>query len=300
MGNISQRHAILLADDDDDLLDALGELLSPQYSLTFARDGRQAMAAIRLRPFDLAIIDLGLPVVDGFKLVKGIQGAGLHADQSQSSAVMFLSGQSAPQLKAKALSLGAVDYMTKPFDPDEMVARVARILATVTREATLRADAMTDPLTGLANFRSFSQSLERELERSRRYGLPLSLVTVDLDHLKSINDEHGHEAGNEAIRLTARVLAGAVRRFEIVARQGGDEFAIILPSAESSAARLLAERLRDEIGAQILRGQSLSASFGVASLSETFCDAPSLLKASDEALYRAKRAGRDRVAVADA
>jgi two-component system cell cycle response regulator len=298
MGDIRQ-HAILVADDDDELLGAMGDLLSQRYSLTFARDGRQAMAAIRLRPFDLAIIDLGLPVLDGFKLVKGIQGVGLHADQLQSSAVMFLSGQSAPQLKAKALSLGAVDYMTKPFDPDEMVARVARILATVTREASLRADAMTDPLTGLANFRSFSQSLERELERSRRYGLPLSLVTVDLDHLKSINDEHGHDVGNEAIRLTARVLAGAVRRFEIVARQGGDEFAIILPSAEASDARQLAERLRGEIGAQILRGERLSASFGVASLSETFCDAPTLVKASDEALYRAKRAGRDRVSVAD-
>ena len=297
MGDI-RRQAILVADDDNEFLSALGDLLSGRYSLTFARDGREAMAAVRLRPFELAIIDLGLPVIDGFKLVKGIQGAGLHADKLQSSAVMFLSGQSAPQLKAKALSLGAVDYMTKPFDPDELVARVARILATVTREASLRADAMTDPLTGLANFRSFSESLERELERSRRYGLPLSLVTVDLDHLKSINDEHGHDAGNEAIRLTARVLAGAVRRFEVVARQGGDEFAIILPSTESSDARLLAERLRGEIGAQVLRGERISASFGVASWSEAFCDAPTLVKASDEALYRAKRAGRDRVSVA--
>jgi two-component system cell cycle response regulator len=297
MGDIS-RHAILVADDDEDLLGSLGDLLSERYSLTFARDGRQAMAAIRQRPFDLAIIDLGLPLVDGFELVEGIQGVGLHADRLQSSAVMFLSGQSAPQLKAKALSLGAVDYMTKPFDPEEMVARIERILATVTREASLRADAMTDALTGLANSRSFSQSLEQELARSRRYALPLSLVTVDLDHLKSINDEHGHEVGNEAIRLTARVLAGAVRRFEVVARQGGDEFAIILPSTSSSDAGLLAERLRGEIGAQILRGHALSASFGVASLSEAFCDAPTLLKASDEALYRAKRAGRDRVAVA--
>jgi two-component system cell cycle response regulator len=295
----SPRPAILVADDDDEILDGLGELLSGRYNLTFARDGREAMAAVRLRPFDLAIVDLGLPVVDGFGLVKAIlRSDRFHSDQLPSSAVMFLSGEAAPRLKAKALSLGAVDYMTKPFDADELVARVARILAAVTREAGLRADAMTDPLTGLANYRSFSQSLERELERSRRYGLPLSLVTIDLDHLKSINDQHGHDAGNEAIRLTARVLAGAVRKFEVVARQGGDEFAVILPSAESSAARQLAERLRGEIGAQSIRGERLSASFGVAAWSETLCDAAALIKASDEALYRAKRAGRDRVAVA--
>jgi two-component system cell cycle response regulator len=287
-----RRPAILIADDDDDILGALSDLLSPRYSLTLARDGRQAMAAVRLRPFDLAIVDLGLPFVDGFGMVKAIR----RSDQLESSAVMFLSGQSAPRLKAKALSLGAVDYMTKPFDPDELEARVARILAGVTREAGLRADAMTDPLTGLANYRNFCLSLERELERSRRYGLPLSLVTVDLDHLKSINDEHGHDVGNEAIRLAARVLVGAVRKFEVVARQGGDEFAVILPSTGSSEARQLAERLRGEIGAQFVGGRRLSASFGVASLSESSCDAPALIKASDEALYRAKRDGRDRVA----
>ena len=134
---------------------------------------------------------------------------------------MFLSAHSDPRLKVRALALGAVDYMTKPFDSGELVARVARILAAVTREASLRADAMTDPLTGLANYRSFSLSLARELERSLRYELPLSLLTVDLDHLKVINDDHGHDVGSEAIRLVARVLTGAVRKFEVVARQGG-------------------------------------------------------------------------------
>jgi diguanylate cyclase (GGDEF)-like protein len=178
------------------------------------------------------------------------------------------------------------------------MARIARILTAVTREAILRADAMTDPMTGLANYRSFSQSLERELERSRRYEMPLSLITVDLDHLKVINDEHGHDAGNDAIRRAARVLTGAVRKFEVVARNGGDEFAVILPSTGPSDARRLAERLRAEIGSQVVHGVRLSASVGVASWSESSVDAAALVKASDEALYRAKRAGRGRVEVA--
>jgi two-component system, cell cycle response regulator len=286
--------SILIADDDDEILQGLGDLLSDRYQLTFARDGGEAMAALHLWPFDLAILDLSLPIIDGFGLVKAIRGA----DELPSSAVMFLSGQSDPHLKVHALALGAVDYVTKPFDPDELVARVARILAATSREKSLRADAMTDPLTGLANYRSFSQSLERELERSRRYKLPLSLITLDLDHLKVINDEHGHDAGNEAIRLAARVLTGAVRKFEVVARQGGDEFAVILPSTGAADAQQLAERLRGEIGAQTVQGMRLSASIGVASWNKTSLDAAALVKASDEALYRAKRAGRDRVVVA--
>jgi diguanylate cyclase (GGDEF)-like protein len=178
------------------------------------------------------------------------------------------------------------------------MARIARILTTVTREASLRADAMTDPMTGLANYRSFSQSLERELERSRRYAMPLSLITVDLDHLKVINDEHGHDAGNDAIRVAARVLTSAVRKFEVVARIGGDEFAVILPSTGASDARRLAERLRADIRAHVVHGARLSASVGVASWTDRSVDAPALVKASDEALYRAKRAGRDRVEIA--
>ena len=285
--------AILIADDDDVILESLGDLLSDRYRLTFARDGREAMVALCLWPFDLAIIDLGLPVVDGFKLIKAIRGSG----EFQSSAVMLLSGLSDPRFKVHGLALGAADYMTKPFDADELMARIARILTTVTREASLRADAMTDPMTGLANYRSFSQSLERELERSRRYAMPLSLITVDLDHLKVINDEHGHDAGNDAIRLAARVLTGAVRKFEVVARLGGDEFAVILPSTGASDARRLAERLHAEIGAQVVHGVRLSASVGVATWDGAALDAAPLIKASDEALYRAKRAGRNRVEV---
>jgi diguanylate cyclase (GGDEF)-like protein len=135
------------------------------------------------------------------------------------------------------------------------------------------------------------------VERSRRYQLPLSLITLDLDYLKGINDQHGHNAGNEAIRLAARVLTDGVRRFEIVARQGGDEFAVILPNTGASDARQLAERLHKAIGTQVVRGVRLSASMGVASWNESL-DAAALVRASDQALYRAKRAGRDRVEVA--
>ncbi|MDB4979309.1 MAG: response regulator receiver modulated diguanylate cyclase [Myxococcales bacterium] len=286
--------SILVVDDDDDIREALGELLREAYRVTFARDGAEAMDALRLQTFDLSILDLDLPVLDGFQLVQAIHGAG----QAPRAAVMLLSAHASPKLKVRALALGAVDYMTKPFDADELMARVARILASVVREAGLRADAMTDSLTGLANGRSFLQSLDREVARSRRHHLPLSLLAVDLDHLKLINDAHGHDAGNDALRLAANVLAGAVRTFEVVARQGGDEFAVILPNTAASAARALAERLCGELHALVVHGERLSASIGVASGIDGSLDAAALVKASDEALYHAKRAGRGRVEVA--
>jgi diguanylate cyclase (GGDEF)-like protein len=293
----SSRPSILLVDDDEALLTGLGELLTHRYRVVLARDGAEALQFLRTDSFDLAVVDLGLPIIDGFSLVQTVRGGGGYSQPS----FLFLSGESNPQIKARALALEAVDYMAKPFDPDELLARIARILATVTREASLVADAMTDSLTGLANYRCFSQNLDRELERSRRYELPLSLLTLDLDHLKALNDEHGHDAGDDALRLVAKVLTDTVRKFELVARQGGDEFAVILPNTGATDARHLADRLLDAVGAQDVLGVKLSASIGLASWEnrngklEKHVEAGAFLKASDEALYRAKRAGRDRI-----
>jgi diguanylate cyclase (GGDEF)-like protein len=283
---------ILVADDDEGVLELLRDLLSGHYEITFARDGREALASLGSEAFHLAIIDLHLPVLDGFELVRALRSAALP----WTPALMFLSAESDPHTKVQALALGAVDYVTKPFDPEELAARVARIIAMVRREASLRADALTDSLTGLANYRSLAESLEREIERARRYRQPLSLIMLDLDRLKAINDEHGHDAGDEAIRLVAQVLKGAVRSFEIVARQGGDEFAVLLPNTKLAEAERLAERLRAEVESRSVRGIALSASIGVASRDAAHdVDAKGLVKASDEALYRAKYAGRGRV-----
>ncbi len=287
--------SILLAEDDEDVAAALLELLSSHYQVTLARDGAEAIAALRLQAFDLAILDVGLPILDGFHLVRA-----LKSEKRQLPTFMFLSGRSDPRTKIAALALGAVDYVTKPFEPGELLARIAGILATGTREAGLRADARTDALTGLGNYKGFAESLDRELERSRRYGLPISLLTIDVDNLKAINDEHGHEAGDEAIRVVASVLASGVRRFETVVRQGGDEFAIILPNTACADAKRLAERLRGAIGLELVRGAPLSVSIGGAAWEHKApIAAVALIKASDEALYRAKRSGRDRVDVAD-
>jgi diguanylate cyclase (GGDEF)-like protein len=289
--------SVLVVDDDEDIREALRDLLSNAYRITVARDGVEALTALRDAPFDLAIVDLNLPIVDGVTVVTTIRARSDHP----SPAILFLSGQSDSQKKSQALALGDVDYMSKPFDSDELVARIARILAAVALEANLRAETMCDSLTGLANHKYFTQNLDRELERSRRYELPLSLITLDLDHMRVINDRHGHEAGDDAIRLVANLLTTTVRRFELVARHGADEFVIILPNTPASDARKLAARLHEAVGVQAFLDFKLSASIGVVSWDnhgggeERYVQAAALLDACDEALDRAKLGGGDRI-----
>ena len=162
--------------------------------------------------------------------------------------------------------------------------------------------AVTDELTGLANLRAFMNRLEQEIERSRRFSTPLALVMLDLDHFKHINDEYGHQQGDEVLALVADVLRDFSRDIDAPARYGGEELAVVLPQTDSEGAEQLAERIREAVerlevprvdgGAGSLR---LQASFGVASLPENAVDRAGLIAAADAALYRAKRAGRNRV-----
>jgi diguanylate cyclase (GGDEF)-like protein len=171
---------------------------------------------------------------------------------------------------------------------------------------TVERQAVTDELTGLANMRAFQTTLEREIERSRRFQSPLGLVMVDLDNFKKINDEHGHQQGDEVLAGVARVLRDFSRDIDAPARYGGEELAVILPQTDSEGAALLAERMREAVerlrvprvgGRGSLR---VTASFGVAALPESAADRDGLVAAADAALYRAKRGGRNRVERAEA
>jgi diguanylate cyclase (GGDEF)-like protein len=170
---------------------------------------------------------------------------------------------------------------------------------------TVELQAVTDELTGLANLRALHTILESELDRSRRFGTPLALVMLDLDHFKQINDEHGHQQGDEVLELVADVLREFSRDIDTPARYGGEELAVVLPQTDSEGAEQLAERIREAVdglevprvdGEGVLR---LQASFGVAAVPESGSDREGLIAAADAALYRAKRAGRNRVERAD-
>jgi diguanylate cyclase (GGDEF)-like protein len=202
--------------------------------------------------------------------------------------------------------------LTRLGDPDEESRAVLLLRDVTMRErmqrelerayADLERLARTDPLTGLANRRRFMEELEQEVERSERYGRPLSVVALDLDHFKSVNDSHGHAAGDDVLREAAQALQSVCRDVDLAARMGGEEFSLLLPETDIPGARIVAERVRERIAGAAHRspaGQAfrVTASLGVATV-KPGASGEALLQAADEALYRAKDAGRNRVMLA--
>ncbi len=167
---------------------------------------------------------------------------------------------------------------------------------------TVRVQAVTDELTGLFNLRHFHDTLDNELERSRRFGTDVGLMLLDIDDFKAVNDTYGHQQGDIVLIEVARVLRRLSRDIDEPARYGGEEMAIVLPQTDIEGAELLAERMRmavEELEIDRLDGEGtlkFTASFGVASLPYCAKDKASLIAEADAALYRAKRAGKNRVA----
>ena len=290
---------VLVVEDDEDARMVLTELLRPRYDVDAVGDGETALKrAAELKP-DLILLDLFLPGMDGFGALTGLRRNSKTAD----TPVIFLSAQGDAETKSQGLSLGAADYLAKPFSEQELMARVDRTLKLTAQKEHYRALAQTDGLTGLPNFRSFHARLEEEVARATRYGHPLACAMVDLDGLKGINDKMGHAAGNRAIVALADAVREELRDTDFAARYGGDEFVVLLPQTNEPQAALFAERLRRRLIETSERaGLPVRGSIGVAAVSADELETPDasedLLRRADEALYRAKRSGRDRVEVA--
>lgn len=244
--------------------------------------------AVSIAP-DLVLLDVEMPGMDGFAVFHRLQ----KIPEMQNTPVIFLTGAASTEQKIRGLELGAVDYITKPFDPAELRARVRGALRMKFMIDLLSQKAQIDALTGLWNRRFFDQRLEAEISLSRRSHRPLSVLVVDLDHFKAVNDRYGHPAGDEVLRTVGLVLGQSVRVEDVVCRYGGEEFAIIAPNIDSGA-EILAERLRQIVAAMRItlggREARITASIGVAVAAEPDS---SIVSTADEALYRAKKAGRN-------
>ena len=244
--------------------------------------------------WDLLLLDRRLPDGDGVELCNEVR------DENPHGFIMMLTGESTNEAKLAGFDCGADDYVTKPFQLEELLARVRAGRRIVELQKALLASnqrleelSRTDPLTGLRNRRTFDQELITRFEHARRYARPLAIAMIDVDLFKDINDAFGHPAGDEILRQIATILRRCTRQSDVVARYGGEEFVVILPETPLLEALQFGEKIRAAVATENL---GVTVSIGLASIPHSrFADAEALLDAADEALYRAKKSGRNRV-----
>ncbi|HMB96177.1 MAG TPA: diguanylate cyclase [Tepidisphaeraceae bacterium] len=287
----------LLVADNIKMIHALvrAHLADEPVEIYSATDGDEALEMARRLMPDVLLLDVEMPDPDGWEVCRILK----EDPQTSGISIIFLSADADAAQKIRGLELGAVDYVTKPWDPAELKARVRSALRTKELIDLLSEQAMIDGLTGLRNRSYFDQRLVSETSGALRHKTPLSCVMADVDHFKQFNDRYGHAIGDDVLRQTCRILNDAARLSDIVCRYGGEEIVALLPLTSLDQAVVYAERARSELESFSLAHRSgelkITASFGVAELSHT--GGENLLIAADQALYEAKRAGRNRVCV---
>jgi diguanylate cyclase (GGDEF)-like protein len=286
---------VLVVDDDPAMLRLLRKWLdAADFEVREAADGRQAVEMIEAECPQMLVTDWELPRMNGMELCRYVRSQSLpHYVYT-----VFLTIRSGSEDVVRGLEAGADDFLKKPVDKCELLARLRAGMRVLELEQRLSLLAKCDPLTGLATQRTFYEHMEREWSRSKRYSTPLSCVMVDVDFFKRVNDLHGHAVGDDVIRLVARVLAQNCRRTDLVSRYGGEEFCVMLPDTDEASALIWADRVRGLIAATKLRvaGRELgvTASFGVAERLDDTSIPAELVDLADQALLVAKRSGRDR------
>lgn len=247
----------------------------------------------------LMLLDLNMPGMDGFEILRRLK----DNPRTHEIPVIVLSGQDSAEDKVTAFDLGAVDFISKPFDMTELRARIRVALRMQALVQMLAQRAQIDGLTGLCNRASFESRWRQEFERATRQGSPLSIAMIDLDEFKSINDTYGHPAGDAVLTGVAQLVQRLVRVSDIACRFGGEEFAIILPETGPADAHILCERIRSSCE-QIVwprhPGRKVTLSVGISGASSV-AGHPigAWVEAADQNLYTAKRGGRNRIVVTD-
>lgn len=295
---------ILIIDDDRNILQAVSETLLPlKAQLETAGDGLEGLVKIRTVRPDLVITDREMPRMDGTKLIRWVRDS---AD-FKGTLVIMLTARASLRDKIEGLESGADDYITKPFEPPELLARVKVMLrlrdaldSLLEKQRKLEEITITDDLTSIYNRRFLNARFEEEFAKSLRYGTPLGCLMFDLDHFKRVNDSHGHALGDLVLKEISTTVAENLRQGDIFARYGGEEFVVLLPHAGRNESLDVAEKLREVVERHIFEHEGVKAritiSIGVSVYpSPDVASTKDLLGNADSALYRAKEAGRNRV-----
>jgi len=291
--------------DDDAAIRRLVRLFLKRsgYQTVEYATGDEARRELRTAKWDLAILDRRLPDMDGVLLCHELKSN----PEFKARYVIMLTGESEQEDKVEGLDLGADDYITKPFQYPELLARIraAKRIVDLQKELLetnrrLELLSITDGLTKLFNHRYFQDELARAFEESQRYQRPLSLAIVDLDFFKKVNDTYGHAVGDEVLKAVSKIFQGSIRSTDLAARYGGEEFAVMMPETELMEAIAFAEKIRALVESEPIATSAgpiqATVSIGVSTVPHTRIHAAKeLVVAADKALYRAKKNGRNQV-----
>jgi two-component system cell cycle response regulator len=299
---------ILIIEDRPESVAWFGSALQPANEVSAVDTFEEALVRVRGGDYDLIVVSLGMRGFDGLRLCSQLRSL----PEGRNVPILVVVSDGDRRKLNQALEMGVNDYLTRPVDKNELIARVRTQLRKKLYADRLRHNvqlslemAITDQLTGLHNRRYMGRHLDNLLVQARKSGKPLAFVIMDIDFFKSVNDTHGHDIGDEVLREFARRIASNVRGIDLACRYGGEEFVVVMPDTDIAYAYAVAERLRKSIETtpiEISRAPgklTITISIGIAASENENDSAEDLLYRADQALYRAKKTGRNRV-VADA
>ncbi len=299
---------VLLVDDRTGSVERIKDSLGDAHSVEVAGDPQAALFAAAEQEWDLILVSLSLKEFDGLRLCSQLRSL----DRTRNIPILIIVEPEDSGRMLRGLDIGVNDYIARPIDKNELKARVRTQLRKRRYAEQLRANvaqsmemAVTDSLTGLYNRRYMEGHLNTLVTTSAQRGKSISLLLMDIDFFKTVNDTHGHDVGDDVLRELARRIRRTIRGIDMACRLGGEEFVIVLPDTDMARAYSIAERVRQTVGREPFPVSStgltldITISIGVAALEDAEDTADTILKRADRALYRAKRDGRNRV-VADA
>jgi diguanylate cyclase (GGDEF)-like protein len=293
--NMNQDVTILIVDDEMPIRHLMSLLLKGFGTIEMAGSGKEALEKVNTINPDLIILDVLMPEMNGYEVCQTIKGNG----KTSSIPIVFLTANSSNEDEEYGLEIGAADFIRKPISPRILSARVSNILNLQQATRKLELIASTDPLTGAFNRRHLDLVGMNELSRSKRNNSTFTILMLDIDHFKAVNDTYGHDIGDEALIETVAVIKKNIRGEDLLFRLGGEEFAVMLPETTKLAAYDTAKRIRIAISEIVIQTPiaplCFTLSIGIAENTPADDDIDVILKRADEALYRAKSSGRNKV-----
>ena len=295
---------ILIVDDRPSSYERIAAMLG-EHAVEVEAEPAEALIRAAEGDYELIIVSLSLENFDGLRLCSQLRSV----DRTRHIPILVIADPDSNARLARGLEIGVNDYLVRPLDKNEMLARVRTQIKKKRYAERLRDNvqmsieaAITDALTGLHNRRYMETHLNALVEQAASHGKPIAVLVLDIDFFKAINDTHGHDAGDDVLREFALRIRKSIRNIDLACRYGGEEFVIVMPETDMGVATMVAERLRRAVAGEsfpVQQGMKLlnvTLSIGLATLSDAGGDAAAILKRADQALYRAKRDGRNRVA----